>query len=180
MIHTSQNNIFKSPRVAPSERGSTRHFENVFCFVCTRGFSLVEVLVYIAVFAVSLSLIVGTALALARSYRGVSGTAAVERSAVAVLERLTRTARESVSVGAVGEALVLNTTSGGAVEFFVQNGALRFKESGVDKGALTENAVVVSSFVAQKIATGRSEAVKIILTINNKNFYATTVVRNSY
>lgn len=163
------------------------------------GFSLIELLVYLAVFATALVLIVGTALGLSRAYGGVANLSRIERDGVGVLERLTRESRGAESVDMVGSVfgvnpskLVLNTTddAGAArtVEFFISGSALRVKENGVDGGALTGNKIVVSSFVAQRIATGRSEAVRVELSLQSgagtasttKRFYATTILRNSY
>lgn len=164
-----------------------------------RGFSLIEILVYSAIFAVALIMIVGTALGLSRTYGGFSNLSRIERDGTVILERLTREARaaEGVDVGAstLGvnpSILVLNTKdeNGAArtAEFFVTGVALHLKENGVDVGALTGNKVSVSSFVARRIATWRSEGVKIELELRSgestasttKKFYATTLLRNSY
>ena len=164
-----------------------------------RGFSIVELLVYLAIFAVALTLIVGTSLGLSRAYGGVANLSRIEQWSVSVLERLTREARGAESVDTAASVLDVNpsilalatTDDAGAarlVEFFVSNGALRFKENGVDMGALTGGKVSVSSFVARRIATGRSEVVKVELALQSgtgiasttKRFYATTILRNSY
>lgn len=158
-----------------------------------------ELLVYLAIFATALVLIVGTALGLSRAYGGVANLSRIERDSTAALERLTREARGAKRVdtgasvlGVNPSKLVLNTTDdAGAtrtVEFSVFDSALRIKENGVDEGALTGSKVAVSSFVAKRIATGRSEAVKIELSLQSgagtastiKKFYATTILRNSY
>ncbi|TSC83490.1 MAG: hypothetical protein G01um101417_541, partial [Parcubacteria group bacterium Gr01-1014_17] len=164
-----------------------------------QGFSLVELLVYLAVFATALVLIVGTALGLSRAYGGVANLSRIERDGSAVLERITREARGAKTVnvsasvlGANPSKLAIDTTddAGAArtVEFFVSGSALRIKENGMDGGALTGSRVSVSSFVARRIATGKSEAVKIELSLQSgtgvasttKKFYTTTVFRNSY
>lgn len=163
------------------------------------GFSLIELLVYVAVFATALTLIVGTALGLSRAYGGVSNLSRVERDGTAILERVTREVRGagSIDIGASAlgvnpSKLVLNITddAGAArtVEFSVSNSALRLKENGTDSGALTGSKVTVSSFVARRISTGGSEAVKVELALQSgvgtasttKKFYATTILRNSY
>ena len=141
-----------------------------------RGFSTIELLVYLAIVATALTLIVGTALGLSRAYGGAANLARIERDAVAILERITRETRAGASV------------DGGTREFFVSDGALHMKENGVDQGALTGSTIAVSSFVVRPITTGRSEAVKIELALQSgsgtasttKRFYATTILRNSY
>lgn len=164
-----------------------------------RGFSLIELLVYLAVFAIALILIVGTALGLSRAYGGVANLSRIERDGTAVLERLMREARGAKStdtsasiLGVNPSKLILNTTDDAdaarTVEFFVSGFALHIKENGADTGTLTGSKVAVSSFVARRIVTGRSEAVKIELSLQSgvgtasttKKFYATTILRNSY
>lgn len=165
----------------------------------SRGFSLIELLVYLAVFATALTLIVGTALGFSRAYGGFANVSRIESDATVILERLTREARGAKSIdttasifGVNPSKLILNTTddAGAArtVEFSISNGALHLKENGSDTGALTSSKVAVSGFVARRIATGRSEAVKIELALQSgagtasttKKFYATTILRNSY
>ncbi len=153
-----------------------------------RGFSTIELLVYLAIVATALTLIVGTALGLSRAYGGAANLARIERDAVAILERITRETRAGASVDGAGSELVLNMDDGGTREFFVSDGALHMKENGVDQGALTGSTIAVSSFVVRPITTGRSEAVKIELALQSgsgtasttKRFYATTILRNSY
>lgn len=158
-----------------------------------------ELLVYLAIFATALVLIVGTALGLSRAYGGFANISRIERDATAILERMTREARGSGSVdtgasilGLNPSKLILNTTdeegTARTVEFFVSGAALKMKENGVDAGALTGSRVSAPSFVARRIATGRSEAVKIEFALQSgtgqasttKKFYTTVVLRNSY
>lgn len=161
-----------------------------------KGFSLIEVVVYTAVFSVVLVMIVGTALGLARAYRNFSNLSHIERDGVSVLERLMRAARgaESINVSAstlgVNPSVLVLTQTGnaGTARFSVSGGALQFVEDGAELGALTGNKVSVSSFVARRSTTGRSEGVKIELALQSgegaasttKKFYATTLLRNSY
>ena len=152
-----------------------------------------------AIFGIALVVIVGTSLGLSRSYGGFANLSRIERDGIAALARLTREARGASSVdtaasvlGVNPSTLALNTTddlgAARAAQFFVASGALRMKENGVDVGALTSSRVSVSAFVARRIATGRSEAVKIELVLQGgkgaasttKKFYATTILRNSY
>lgn len=161
-----------------------------------KGFSLIEILVYSAIFAVVLILIVGTALGLSRAYGGFSARAALEQDGALVLERLTREVREARGVdtgastlGVNPSMLVLTKADGmGTTRFSVSGGALRFADNGIEQGALTGNKVSVASFVARRMTTGRSEGVKIELTLHagegaastTRNFYATTLLRDSY
>jgi type II secretory pathway pseudopilin PulG len=164
-----------------------------------RGFSIIEVLVYIAIFVTVMAMVVGTGLALSRSYRGVANTASIERDGIAILEKISREARGAVSVdtgasvlGVNPGVLALNATdpSGAArsVKFLISNSTMHFFENSSDKGALNSNKTSVSNFIARKIATGKSEAVKIEVALQSydgkatttKNFYSTIILRNSY
>ncbi len=189
MHNAPQKPIFKTFPPTQSElsgHAPTPVLKMGFC--CATGFSVVETLVYLAIVATALTLIVGTALGLSRAYGGAANLARIERDAVSALERITREARAGAAVDGVGSTLVLSMDNGGTREFFVSGGALHMKENGVDQGSLTGSAVAASSFVVRLITTGRSEAVKIELALQSgsgtasttKRFYATTILRNSY
>jgi len=185
---------FRNTHLKPARVLNSRHSHRT-----SKGFSIIELLVYSAVFVVVFAMIVGTGLALSRSYRGVANTASIERDAIAVLEKISREARGAISVdtttsvlGANPSTLAFNTRdSGGAarsVKFFVNGSSLRFSENSTDKGAITGSKTAVSNFVARKITTGKSEAVKIEFALQSsdvnatttKSFYTTIVLRNSY
>lgn len=165
----------------------------------TRGLSLVETLLYVALLALSLLVVMQTLLALTRSFAVFRAAARIEQSAALSLERVVREVRDAQSIsdaesvfGAHPGRLLLNTTTttGAArtVLFSVSGGALMLTEDGAITGSLTGSTTNVSNLVFRKVTTGRSTGVKIEMTLSagsgfaarSENFYVTAVLRDSY
>ena len=179
-----------------------KEFEHNSVFITphsTRGFSLVETLLYTAILSLVLLIVAGTVIAVIRSSGNLRTAQLIERDAGFVLERMVREIRDAQSVnvgasilGAHPGKLLLNTTtvSGGVrtAEFYLDNGVLYFKEDGAVVGPLGSAQTTVSNLVFRHIATSRSDGVKIELTLTSgtgsaarsENFYATAVLRDSY
>ncbi len=168
-------------------------------FMFHRAFSLVETLLYVVLLSIVLLVVAETLIAVIRSSGSLRTAARIERDAGFALERIVREIRDAKSVdvsastfGAHPGALALNTSvvSGGArtVRFYLENGAIYLKEDGVIVGPLSSVQTKASNLVFRRIATGRSEGVKIELTLSSgtgsaarsENFYATAALRNSY
>jgi len=162
------------------------------------GFSLVEMLFYVALLSLALFAVIQTLLIMVRSYGSLRSAQAIERDAGIVLERILREARDAKDIdegGSVlgtspGELLLTTTNASGTprtVEFYVENGQVKLKEDGVVSGALTGNKTTVSTLVFRKITTGRSKGVKIEFRLSGsgspsreENFDGTAVLRDSY
>ena len=163
------------------------------------GFSLVEMMVYVALLTVILVAVVNMLLVMSRAYSFYKVSRRLQSSAVFALDRMVRDIRNSrnvdLSASALGVSpgvLTLNTTQATGtpetLQFYVSNDVLRLKQDSGDIGPLTIDGVTVRSLVFRHMNTGISQAVKIELTLGSgagsfarsANFYATALLRDSY
>ncbi len=164
-----------------------------------RGFSLVEMLFYVAILAISLVTVMQTLVVITRSYGILRSAQRVEQEASFSLDRMVREVRDASDVSDAestfsvhpGKLFLTTTTSEGAartVEFSLTAGKLSLKENGVVTGLLSSDKTSISNLVFRKITTARSKGVKIEMTMQSgtgtttrsENFYATAVLRDSY
>lgn len=165
----------------------------------SKGFTLIEVVIYIAVLGLSLAAIVTSVIAITRSQSRIQLDERIQQAANTTLERLVREIREAESIDAVdsvfdtspGRLVIAVPQDGMAareVEFILLNGVLQLKEEGTYIGDLIGSDVVVDTLIFRSIMTPHSEAVRIELTLSasssqqtsTQSFYTTTVLRNSY
>ena len=157
------------------------------------GFSLIEVVVYVAILAVISVVAVNTLLLIHRALAEIRTTRAMNATAAVAMERMVRTIRDAKSVTSIlGTTLVLTGSEATPITytFDVDANTLRL-DSGSGPVALTPPGVTVSGLTVQKIdltTGGKSEAVKVVLTLQassgktmkTQSFYGTAVLRNSY
>jgi len=165
----------------------------------THGFSLVELLIYIALLSIILIVVVNTMLAMTRSYGAVASSRDIETSAIVAMDRLVREIREaddligtqSVFGTHPGKLVIKSTAEDNTVkttEFSLNAGRLRVKENNMDTGPLTVSNVTVSRLVFSPIISGVSKAVKIEMemqsgagqALRSAKLYNTVVLRGSY
>lgn len=143
-----------------------------------KGFSLVEMIIYIAFFAVLSLVAMQATLTIMRSFYVIRLTQTINQSATVALERMSREIRNAYDVDDVASVFGVNPGSltlrtedaSGAnttIEFFVSNNQLRIREGGVDKGVLLAKNVTVTNLVFRDITTLHSRAVKIEMTLRN-------------
>lgn len=143
-----------------------------------RGFSLVEMIIYVAFFAVLSLVAMQAMLTVMRSFYTIRLTQAINQSATVALERMSREIRNAYDVDSVAstfdtspgrlmlrteDAFGVNTT----IEFFVSGNQIRVREGGVDKGTLLAKNVTVTNLVFHDITTLNSRAIKIEMTLHN-------------
>ncbi len=166
----------------------------------TKGFTLVETIVYLALFVVLLVGIINSVLILTSSYRNVRVARSIESSAINTMDRIIREVRNAESIdysqsnfGINPSALSLNTVdelgNTGTVRFYVQGNRVFLQENGVLSGPLTNANVTVSSLIFRNIVSTSSTAVKIEMSISStstnsvfitRDFQGTAVIRGSY
>ena len=164
------------------------------------GFSLVEVLVYLAIFTVLSILVINSFIVILSSFNTTNANRRILESGTVVMERMTREIRQASSInianstmGANPGVLYLNTTDSGNNVIFVKfkketNGDLDIYQNSNSGNNLLGSHVTVSSLVFRRITTTESEAVKIEMTITysegnitkSENFYNTIILRGSY
>jgi len=163
------------------------------------GFSLVEMLIYIAILSFLLVIIINLLSGLLTSQRNLKSAKNIENSGIYGFERMVREIRDAKNIDTSNSqlntnpgVLVLNTTDENnvdrTVEFFVSNETLHIKENGVDLGPLTPKNASVTNLIFRSVDTANSEAVKIEFTAESGsgqfykqgNFYSTAILRSSY
>ena len=170
--------------------------------------TVVEVLIYLSILVVMLAAITQSVLLLTTHYRAVRNTRDIEDSAIAVMDRVVRTARgadDIVMSSGLGSStpsgtdpstisFITNDTSTGlsTTTMFTVDQATRkilLYENGVYLGPLTKESVLVIGFKVNHIISANSKAIRIELSllsdqatpaVISKNFYDTVVLRGTY
>jgi hypothetical protein len=159
-----------------------------------KGFSLVEVLVYISILTLVLSIIIGSLITMAQIQERVIAGKAVDRSAVVALDRLLREVRLSDSVDTinsvfnVSESILSVEREGvsGPLMFYVLNDVFYLEKEGETYRLINEN-VTVENFFVKRVNSGESEAVRVNLVLSypysdgsvEQSFYVTAILRGS-
>ena len=162
-----------------------------------KGFSLIEMLIYVTLLSLLMGVIASTMFSITRSYKEASYSRVLESTGLHVMDRLTREIKNADSVDLVSSTfssnpsrILLNGTDTTGVayttEFFVENSVLKIKENGVLSGQITPDGVDVDSFVLRYIDTDTADGIKIELRLetgtstdtNVENFYSTASLRN--
>ncbi len=162
--------------------------------IANSGFSLVEVLVYIAV-TVSISLAgVLTYLSLNSGLVRSATERSVNHAAQVALERITRDIRGATTVNAAQSTLgtspgVLTLTNAATTtRYSVSGGALLLEVDGVTLGPLTGSGVTVEDFTLNRYVGTSTELVRVKLTLSavtkaastTRTYYTSAVLRGSY
>jgi type II secretory pathway pseudopilin PulG len=162
-----------------------------------QGFSLVEMLIYIAVLVIIFLAVVSTVLSFTTSYRTLAAMRIVERSAMDAMERMTRDIRAASSVDTVNSTLdanpgvlVLVASEGGVsttTRFYIDTNAVKVDVNGTYVGPLTTENVAINNLTFTLSTTTRSTAVKIDMTlqgtsgtaVQTKSYHTTVILKGS-
>ena len=153
----------------------------------TAGYSLLELLIYIALFAMISVLLVHSLVVLMRTYASAQGFRKLQNNGELIIERITREVRaaESISGGTFGShpGTVTLMNAGNSVAFAVSNGAATITQGGVTE-TLSTSEVAVTSMIFRRITTPVGEGVKVELTLTTVggvvragSFYSTVLLR---
>ncbi|MDO8728803.1 MAG: prepilin-type N-terminal cleavage/methylation domain-containing protein [bacterium] len=161
-----------------------------------RGFSLVEMLIYIAILVLMLAVIMNVVVSIIRSGRIVKSLKNVENSATVSIERLVRELRQAESINV--SLSILNENPGRlllegiddmgtprTVEFYLFEDRILFKENGIDIGALTQMDAQVSNLTFYRFFGPNSEGIRTEMTIESgtsthyrsEKFYSSALLR---
>lgn len=163
------------------------------------GFSLIEVLLYVAIFSVMSVISMNTLFQAIRSFDALRISRDINDSSVGIMERLTRDIKGSRAVDLANSTfavspgrLTLNTVSASGtpltVEYYVDGSTLRYKEDGVEKGSLMSAKTAIDALVFRYINSGSTIGVKIELHLSSArggvtridHFYDTVLMRGTY
>ncbi len=164
-----------------------------------RGFSLVETIVYLALFVMLSVVVIHALVTTVKLFVEIRTNRDFVDSGYIAMERMTREIRGATSVDTVNSTLgtspgvlQLNTTDDAGVaktvKFVTSGGVLQLYENGTLSGALIGQNSTVTSLTFTQITTTKSKAVKVHLTIedtrNSRNptesFQDTIIMRRSY
>jgi len=185
----------------PSKNNKKSREKSAGANIRARGFTLVELIVYIGLCAFLLVGIVNSMLILTDAYRTVSNARRIERSAITLMDRIIREARRSsgISAGAFdvpngSVTLVSGTSTSPFITFALDNSRAVVTEDN-DTSPLTDSDVVVESMVFSRyplynvqFATS-SVLLKVDFTlssgssshaITSRSFYGSAILRGSY
>jgi Tfp pilus assembly protein PilW len=157
------------------------------------GFSLMEMVVYVAILAVILVFVIDTVVAFGSSYRDIAARRSADRAGLDALERMTREIRAATSVNAAQSTL---GTSPGTLSlmqistttrFYLQNNAIHMVINGAYAGPVTGSSTIVTSLIFTANSTSTATAIKIDMIVNGsagqtvqaKQFHSTVVLRGS-
>jgi type II secretory pathway pseudopilin PulG len=160
-----------------------------------KGFSLVEIIIYLAIFTMLSILVIN-------SFITVMGSSYVIRENISLLEaginsteRISREIRESNVVDLTSSSLSLNNTDDGTSKRFSKEGELfnlyecsNLGSCDTLSGNLLGPNILLESLVFRRIATTESEAIKIEMSLRDarsktnkvENFYNTIILRGGY
>lgn len=160
------------------------------------GFSLVEMLIYVAILLIMLIVIINVVLSVAGSDKVIRALRNIENSAALAIERINREARSADAIVVASSIfdshpgkLVLSSEIGGGpprtVEFYLLDGQLILKEDGVDTGALTSAEATVTSLVFRRFASSTVEGVRTEISLTSgtstsfrsETFYTSVLLR---
>ena len=146
------------------------------------GFTIVEILVYLALFAMISVVALGSLGTMSRALASLRATRGATDATLIAFDRVTRSIQAAASVDA---SSVLSVSPGKLVldtgtQFFLSGTSLQIQESGAGPVALAPSSVVFSSLIFRKIQTAASLGVKIEAVVGGKNMYTTAVLRGSY
>lgn len=164
-----------------------------------RGYTLVETVVYAALVAVLLLVIISSASALLSGHRRSQAYLDINSAAISAFSRFSRDIRRASSVdavnsvlGASGGRLVLNMRQpDGSVDtttFYLSGEKVKIDKDGVYEGDITQDNMAVSNLTFRRFLSASSTAIRVEMTLAPDasstvpalNFYGTYVLRGSY
>jgi len=157
------------------------------------GYSLPEMLIYVAILSVVSLLIINTVLSYTKGYKNLVVSRKIDHSALDIMERITLEIRSGTQVDAVNSVFdtnpgVLSLVSNvGGVQtvkkFYVDNGMIKLDVGGVYFGPLTLSNATITNLVFRKVDSSISNAIKIDMTVSSTSggvtktkTYHTTVI----
>jgi len=164
-----------------------------------KGFSLIEMIVYLAIFTGISVLVINSFIVISSSYATIRSNHDLLESASNSMERIGRDIRQASSVdtansllGVSNGSLQLNSTDSSGnpmtIRFTLTNGMINLYENGVLVNNLLGQNIRATNLTFRNIITTEGQAVKIEMTIQNQlskqqqsiNLYNTIILRDSY
>ena len=158
------------------------------------GFSIVEIMVYLAIFTALSILVINSFIFILSSFNMTNINRKLLESGSISMERISREIRQASTIDAstTSTILVLNSHDNmGAVmtiKFVNESGKLNFYKNNNLEGTLLGSKISVTDLFFNRIPAVKSEAVKIKMIlqysdgrkIKSENFYNTIILRGGY
>ena len=162
-----------------------------------KGFSLIEMLVYVSVLTIIFLLVINTVLSFTSSYHRLAALRQLDRSGTDSLERLTRDIRNATSIdaansvfGSASSTLQIIATQNSVsttTKFYIPAGTLKLNVNSIVIGPLTNSDVTVTNFNLTSLTSSNSSAVRIQMTLQatngsvtvSKKYYSTVILKGS-
>lgn len=165
----------------------------------SRGYTLVEMLVYVAILSFLMVVLIGSIVVIINSFTRVRVVRAVAEVGGGALERIVREIRQASAITTAGSAFdsspgvlqLATTDSNGddtAIVFALSGNDLTIQEGVNATSTLLGGPVYVSSLIFRQLSTTTASGVKIELSLADERlpgmspitFYTTAVLRGSY
>jgi type II secretory pathway component PulJ len=159
------------------------------------GFSIIEVIIYLAIFTVLSILVINSFIIILSSYKTSNTNRNLMEGGLNVMERLSREIRNAENIN------LTNTTSNNLeleysndlgeiiiTKIIFENGDLNLYQANILKGNLLTNNLELINLGYRIISTPEGQAVKIEMTLEensgrtpkSENFYNTIILRGAY
>ena len=158
---------------------------------CKGGYTLIELLFYIALFAVLSLVVINSMIVMTKSFKETTIQASLMKGGD-IMERMSREVRRATGINSISaSSLILNTKDSGDVpstmQFLLSSGNLQLLANAAFIGNLNTSNVIITTLSFAQITTNKGTAVKISLTIQSntdtsrfETFYNTVVLRGDY
>ncbi len=157
-----------------------------------KGFSLIEILFYIALFAVLTVVVINALIYMTKSFKETSVHSDLVQSA-SIMEKMSREIRQSNNIFSISVSdLTLNTKdeldNNKTIRFVLSGSDVQFYEDGVLTGNLNTPNIQVTNLSFTEITTAQGKAIKISFSVSStkdesdrvEDFYNTVVLRGGY
>ncbi len=163
-----------------------------------KGFTLIEILTYVAIIGLFFVVVVNTFITLARSYTAIHAVGDLHVAAATALDRMVFEIRRASRVDTANSvfnsspgtlALLVPLDGGGeSQKLFSVNGGIEFFQDGNSNGLLTPGNVTISNLIFRRVATSDAELVRVEMeletaygtTTKSAWFYDSAVLRGDY
>ena len=157
-----------------------------------KGYSIVEILFYIAIFSAFGIILINSLVTMTKSFKQTRISWELSQSS-AIIEKISREIKQAHSVNYISTSdLILGSkdTEGNdkTVQFTLSGSNIIFLENGTLIGNLNTPNISIQSLNFEKVTTAKGSAVKFLVTIKsnndpssrNEDFYNTLVLRGDY
>lgn len=165
----------------------------------TKGYSLAELVVYVALLSLLLGAVIQSAILMSGVYKRSRAFLDINSAAITAYSRFSRDIRRASSIDLINSTfdasggkltLVMKKSDGtnDSTAYYVSEAKVKVDQNGVYEGDVTQDDMAVSNLTFRKFAQGSTTAVRVEMTLAPEasstvpalNFYGTYVLRGSY